>query len=457
MSDDLHYAVYTIDLDGRNMPKLENVYQTEVDAKRAANTICKMNNEKIKLHAHYKSVHDTIIDEDIVTEIVIGCTMDERPIKQCNIVPINEKIIIFGYADIGLDLKRYIKKDAPNLNVSYCDNSIQKQGTTKDDKVYSVEEAVKQFPHALFLIASFYHAEQMKQQLIALNVNERQIVLNLPDEIVREARRKEVDFRCNPRDQFRFEININKHCNLKCKGCDHFAPVAKEDFMDLGVFEKDLARLSYLFNKKAWQIHLLGGEPLLNPNIIRYMELTRKYFPEAGIFIDTNGTLLVGMPDEFWQECKELKVGIMPTKYPIDVDYDALGELAHSHGVEYKYLGSSEAGRTLWHYPLDLEGKQNPEESFMNCRNANECITLESGRLYTCSIAPNIKAFNEYFHQHVDLTEGDGIDIYQANSAKEILQVMAKPMPFCRYCDVKHRTYDHPWEISKKSIKEWTL
>ena len=457
MSDDLNYAVYSIDLNGENKPRLEHVYSIELEAVRAAEVLCGIYDKGMKVKSHYETKTSPITDEDIVVDVVTGYRGDNQLAYQCDIIPINENIIIFGYADIGRNLKRYLEKEALNWNIVYCDNSSQKQGEQSNgDKVYSVEDVVQRFPHGLFRIASLYHAKQMKEQLIALNVNEKQIIVELPDEIMSKARRKEEDFRCNPRDRFRFEININKHCNLKCKGCDHFAPVAKEDFMDLGVFENDLARLSDLFEKKAWQIHLLGGEPLLNPAIIHYMEITRKYFPEAEVFIDTNGILLAGMPEYFWQKCKQLKVGIMPTKYPVDVDYDALGELAHSYGVEYKYLGSSEAGRTLWHFPLDLEGKQNLEESFMNCRNANQCLTLESGRLYTCSIAPNIKAFNEYFHQHIDLTDEDGIDIYQAESAAEILETMANPMPFCRYCDVKHRSYDHPWEVSKKNIKEWT-
>lgn len=77
--------------------------------------------------------------------------------------------------------------------------------------------------------------------------------------------------------------------------------------------------------------------------------------------------------------------------------------------------------------------------------------------LRICSIAPNIKAFNEYLNLHLDLTEDDGIDIYSAKSGDEVLEAMARPMPFCRYCDVKNRTYDHPWQTSKKDIKEWTL
>ena len=325
------------------------------------------------------------------------------------------------------------------------------------NSVLSVPEAVAQYPDAMFYTASLYHYEQMKAQLISLGVAESQIITDLPEEIVQAEKEAERRRRIGKRENLRFEVNINKHCNLNCKGCDHFAPLSSEDCMDLETYERDMRRMAELFHGEAWQVQLLGGEPLLNPNLMSYAQIARECFPHAEIWIDTNGTLLKRQLEDFWDACKKYRLGIMPTKYPVAVDYDELQRMAEVHGVPYQYLGSSESGRTLWHFPLDLTGSQDMRDSFLNCRNANQCLTLENGRLYTCSIAPNIKAFNDYFGKHLDLTEEDGIDIYNAKSGDEVLEVMARPMPFCRYCDVKHRTYDHPWEVSKKDIKEWTL
>ncbi|MBE6095229.1 MAG: radical SAM protein [Schwartzia succinivorans] len=369
----------------------------------------------------------------------------------------SHQILIFGFADIGRKLYDLIKAQNPLVELTFCDNSSTKHGAYADGfYVVSVDEAVQKFPEATFVIASLWHSEQMKQQLLAAGVQLEQIITDLPKEIVEAAREAERRRRVGKRETLRFEININKHCNLNCKGCDHFAPLSTEDCMDLSVYERDMKRMAELFHGEAWQIHLLGGEPLLNPNLMSYARIARECFPHAEIWIDTNGTLLQRMPEEFWDACKKYRLGIMPTKYPVAVDYDELQRMTEAHGVPYQYLGSSESGRTLWHFPLDLTGGQDMRDSFLNCRNANQCLTLENGRLYTCSIAPNIKAFNEYFNQHLDLTEDDGIDIHCAQSGDEVLAAMARPMPFCRYCDVKHRTYDHPWEVSRQDIREWT-
>ena len=78
-----------------------------------------------------------------------------------------------------------------------------------------------------------------------------------------------------------------------------------------------------------------------------------------------------------------------------------------------------------------------------------------NGNLYTCTIAPNIEHFNKYFGYNLPLTDRDGIDIYKAESMEEILEFLAKPIPFCKYCKVKERTFNHEWTTSKKEINEW--
>lgn len=52
--------------------------------------------------------------------------------------------------------------------------------------------------------------------------------------------------------------------------------------------------------------------------------------------------------------------------------------------------------------------------------------------------------------------ESDSIDIYKAKNIREVLKFLCKPIPFCRYCDMKGMSYGHKWQISKKDLKEWT-
>lgn len=55
------------------------------------------------------------------------------------------------------------------------------------------------------------------------------------------------------------------HCNLRCSGCVHLSPYSRKHFPSLESFTADLNQLSRGFH--APFIDLLGGEPLLNPEI----------------------------------------------------------------------------------------------------------------------------------------------------------------------------------------------
>ncbi|TYZ28962.1 radical SAM protein [Selenomonas caprae] len=368
-----------------------------------------------------------------------------------------ENIIIFGYAAVGKRLYERVRQEKTEANIVFCDNSSTKQGMHDDIQVLSLQEVIEKYGTSKFIVASLRHAKQMEQQLLEAGIPQGQIITELPGDIVGEELAKEQKQRLVPLDSIHVEVNINKDCNLNCKGCDHFAPVAEADTLELDVFERDMKRLSEIMTEHIHRIILLGGEPLLNEQLLDYVRIARRCMPETEVFIATNGTLLGRMKDEFWTVLKENRTGLMVTKYPVSLDYEELRKKAVEKGVVWEYLGSSESGRTLWHFPLDLSGNQDAMESFLHCANANSCHTLERGRLYTCSIAPNVKVFNKYFNQHIPLKEEDGIDIYKAKSAEEILTALAKPMPFCSYCDVKHRTYDHGWETSRKDLKEWIL
>lgn len=106
---------------------------------------------------------------------------------------------------------------------------------------------------------------------------------------------------------------------------------------------------------------------------------------------------------------------------------------------------------------MDLEGKQNKKEAFECCSQANNCIFLKEGKIYACPIAANIVHFNKFFNKNLPIDKKDYVDIYKVNSMEKVLNFISKPIPFCRFCDVKNRTTGHTWGTSKKEIKEWTL
>jgi hypothetical protein len=82
-----------------------------------------------------------------------------------------------------------------------------------------------------------------------------------------EYNRRTIVQKMRPRtnNNFGIEINITDHCNLNCRSCDHFSPIAKEYFLDLKSFENDMKRLAELSGGLIWRISIQGGGTITTP------------------------------------------------------------------------------------------------------------------------------------------------------------------------------------------------
>jgi len=252
-------------------------------------------------------------------------------------------------------------------------------------------------------------------------------------------------------------IHLADHCNLNCRGCDNFSPLAPEVFADITVFESDSKRIAELSNGRVQEIQLLGGEPLLHHQVIDFMQIARKYFPKVAIKIVTNGTLLLKQKEAFWDACRQNAIEIVVTKYPLKIDYEAIKQLAEKQGITFSFYGTTaDIAKNMQCMPLDLSGRQNARDSFLRCSRANRCVSMDNGRIYTCSLIPYIKYFNAYFGENLPVTEADYMNIHKAKNMDEILNFLCRPMPFCRFCNQKGMIWDIGYGTSKKEISEWT-
>jgi organic radical activating enzyme len=258
------------------------------------------------------------------------------------------------------------------------------------------------------------------------------------------------------RKYFFFEVHLTEHCNLGCKGCTHFSPLAEETYVNLYRFEQDMTRMSELMGEKVNKIHLLGGEPLLHPQVDALMRITARLFPKANILLVTNGLLLQSRSDAFWNTCKECGITVCPTKYPINLDYDAMRQTAAAHSVDFRFYNSEQVVKTLKKHVLDIRGSQKPKLSFIAYEEGMKCIQLKDGKLFLCALSAYINHFNSYFGVDLQITNKDFIDIYETKSWKDVLRFTERSIPFCKYCNPGATIRSIEWSYSKKEINEWT-
>lgn len=272
--------------------------------------------------------------------------------------------------------------------------------------------------------------------------------------------------RTTPRKIIKLCFDIIEKCNLNCAGCLVYSPLANEHgyIMNINNFEQDIARLSELFTEQEVSvITLSGGEPLLHPDIEKFPKIIRRFFPNVNIRIVTNGILLFKQPDSFWQCCKENHVVLEQTKYPIPLDFAKIKQLAETNEVKHIFMeDTGEHEKSMQIFPVDLESmsenavnSQNERLNFFNCWEANQCIRVQDGQIYTCSRIPHIHLLNERFHLNYKVTEDDSFDIYTAENKKEIYDFLASAVPFCRYCKVHAISEGHPWKKSTQALEEW--
>jgi len=284
--------------------------------------------------------------------------------------------------------------------------------------------------------------------------------------ILSEIAMRKIDFKLRVLlpENFHFEISLADHCNFSCQMCDHFSQLAKPHLLDIESFERDMKRLSQLTNGKIKAISLLGGEPLLNDNILNFVKIARKYFPQGGLGIITNGIKLLKFNSEqeenFYNILKKNNCRLTVTIYPIKINHDTIVKKAEKYGIKLKMSSEVHSNTTerkiSFKNTFDLSGSS-PIHRALECFKFNYCRCLKRGKIYACNTPSNIDIFNEYFGKSLSVSNEDYIDIFKVNSFQEIAEFCAKPSPFCRYCDVQNSGAAFPWKRSEKSIYEYVL
>lgn len=240
-----------------------------------------------------------------------------------------------------------------------------------------------------------------------------------------------------------FETHITEACNLKCRGCSHFSVFAKPKHKDLEEFEREFKRLSEI--EEIGIIRLMGGEPLLNPDFMKYCRIARHYFPRTAISLVTNGILGHKLEPHI-DELTELRINVTISDYHLDKQNKNIHTELHEKGK-------------LYNISLDPSGKQDADLMHYFCDiRIHSWFYFMDGRFYPCCIAGTIHDFWNHFGLDWGFTQEElSIDIFN-HTAEEIEEFISKPCKLCRFCDTltRPKTYK-PFSISTGDMKEWTI
>lgn len=253
------------------------------------------------------------------------------------------------------------------------------------------------------------------------------------------------------------DYHVVDHCNLNCVCCSTYSPIAKERFADISQFGDDLRLLQSAVGENVLRLHLLGGEPLLHPEIEGFLVVAREVFPGARIDVTSNGVLVSKMPDSFWETMRKCDIDLKYTRYPINLDYDAMVEHARERGV-FAYSAGDEIS-CFRRIPLNPRGTSNVHQTYLRCPYI-DCPQLREGRLYRCPASAYSDILNDAMVEsgHIarfKLNAADCLELHEDLSAQDVFDFLSRPIPFCQYCDMGKVDNAVPWGPSSREIAEW--
>lgn len=247
------------------------------------------------------------------------------------------------------------------------------------------------------------------------------------------------------------QFHVSDQCNLNCKRCQHFSNIADNPgFPRYEEVERDFQRLRELFSDIN-RIAILGGEPLLNPELDRYCVMLRELFPYSFIDIITNGLLVRNMDEKLISAIVENKIIINISYYPVlESIKERLIRFLKEQGIRYVFGTKIDT----FSKKMTLKGNESSERQFSSCRDRC-CTMLRDGKLYPCYLPATIPIFNNRFGTKINGNDS-AIDIYKPEiTGHQILERLRRNFDICSYC-----THDelHLWEQTKNaSINDWVV
>ena len=184
------------------------------------------------------------------------------------------------------------------------------------------------------------------------------------------------------------ETLITKSCNLHCDGCQNYTNYGLKGMADFQQLSADLAQWGRRIKPAVYRI--LGGEPLMHPQLADFITAAAAIWPDARRIVVTNGLLA--------ERCGHVIPALVSTNTSVhltihsnDPQYldrlrpgvTALKQWA-SHGVQIGIGDSRDFIRTYRGIGRAMQPfKHDPVKSWDIC-TARNCLNIVDSRLWKC-------------------------------------------------------------------------
>jgi len=230
------------------------------------------------------------------------------------------------------------------------------------------------------------------------------------------------------------EYSVSYHCNLRCSGCSHMSPFLGKRFPSIESFSSDIHQLSKGLHAEI--IRLLGGEPLLNPEISSFIKVTKKSGIADKIMVTTNGLLLHKMNDDFWENVDFILVNLYPGA-PLKERLGYFKERANQFHTRLWMDPVSKFRTTIVTDPHPRDWVTGM--IFKTCKDVHlwHCHMIYEGKLYKCAVPPFLPEYLSKMGKDGYDSAREGFDLYKTRNFVEELKdflLSPKTLEACRFC-----------------------
>lgn len=269
------------------------------------------------------------------------------------------------------------------------------------------------------------------------------------------------------------EFYVTNHCNLNCDNCNRF-----NNYKFTGHFNLDPYKETYLKWSKLLApttISILGGEPLMNPRCLEWVEFVRSLWPDANLGVVTNGTFLnktKGLYTALKENNAYIEVNVhnynlydtiiheldrfYPGEYSLDQhDFGDIGTFdvfANDGSVEvqiYKATSQHEVSVHLDHGKLTIPYNSDPDIAHSNCDMKN-CHHFYNGKLYKCGTELLLGQFTDQHSvdynttDHSLIKQDTGITVEQwIDNPEQCFSRLSNSIDQCKFCPETYDNYQY--------------
>jgi hypothetical protein len=201
------------------------------------------------------------------------------------------------------------------------------------------------------------------------------------------------------------EWHVTHACNFTCENCCHYSNHKFAKNVSIKELEEWYSLWSHRLDPET--IDILGGEPLLNKDICKIVELTRQYWPTSKIDITTNGVLLHKYP-ELPEYLQKYNVGLKISKHGTNTEYNRLWnsivDIATQWQEQYNIAVNLWEADVVWFkgykgFGSNIEpyNDNDPEQSWDNCITGQDCWQIYEGNIYKCAPLAYLPMLNEKY------------------------------------------------------------